>query len=690
MAPLYCSQGHENIEDSRFCRQCGERLSLSREELDHSEMVGTTLSTRYRIVRELGHGGFGRTYLAEDLNRFHESCVLKEFAPQVQGSQNLRKAEELFEREAGILYQLRHPQIPHFRELFRAEFQGRERLFLVQDYVEGQTYQEILRSRQHQGFGFGETEVAQLLFQLLPVLTYLHNRGVIHRDISPDNLIWRSADGLPVLIDFGGVKQVAAEVMSQVNPVRNSKPAGVTLLGKIGYAPVEQMAKGEAFPHSDLYALAMTVLVLLTGKEPQDLLENNQWRRKVSLSPKLLSVLTRMLDPQPRKRFQSAQEVLQALNSNQPVSRITTTTPPVEHPPVIPSYPDTIALAPVAANRSNQKQTIPVPAPKPRQKSGFVGLLASLILLAGLVGAGAWAGKRWLLPLLPIAQENQVKPSEEPDPQPATPTKPEPTFSKAEQSRKQALNQRREDMGIDNSFLVSLVNRVFYGKHPELSGRQLGKGTEDEALRAEWDGAATAFLDRLQSISSEARSRLGQYTEASLKERQAAANQLNISSRALNDLTDAQFFALFPEQSPENLLKQPFGQVWQAIASDQLKAIQSGTALGTIQFPEGKFSGQVSGSLKPGQGKAYLARLTKDQSIRLKLQRDRPSTRLSFYPPSSKAAALLEDSDQQEWTGKVAESGLYEVVIVSTGNESVRYDIDLAAADEVTPENTNE
>ncbi|MCL6436100.1 MAG: protein kinase, partial [Leptolyngbyaceae cyanobacterium HOT.MB2.61] len=165
------------------------------EELYQGGIVGKTLSSRYRVLRELGQGGFGRTYLAEDINRFHEPCVLKEFAPQVQGSRDLQKAEELFEREAGILYQLQHPQIPRFRELFRAEFQGRGRLFLVQDYVEGPTYQAILRSRQSQGFCFSETEVTQLLFQLLPVLTYIHERGVIHRDISPDNLIWRSADG---------------------------------------------------------------------------------------------------------------------------------------------------------------------------------------------------------------------------------------------------------------------------------------------------------------------------------------------------------------------------------------------------------------------------------------------------------------------------------------------------------------
>ncbi|WP_421655423.1 protein kinase domain-containing protein [Leptothermofonsia sp. ETS-13] len=682
MAPLYCSQGHENLEDSRFCRQCGERLNPVTEELYQGGIVGRTLSFRYRVLRELGHGGFGRTYLAEDINRFHEPCVLKEFAPQVQGSQDLQKAEELFEREAGILYQLQHPQIPRFRELFRAEFQGRGRLFLVQDYVEGQTYQAILRSRQSQGFCFSETEVTQLLFQLLPVLTYIHERGVIHRDISPDNLIWRSADGLPVLIDFGGVKQVAAEVISQVNPARVAQPSGATLLGKIGYAPVEQIAKGEAFPHSDLYALAMTVLVLLTGKAPQDLLEDNHWQKQVRLSPQFMSILNRMLEPYPVKRFQSAQEVLRALKGGVPKPRHNITQPPVEYQSGQKPYPATIAVALPAKTELSQFQTLPPVPVRSRRGSGFVGFFASLLFVAGLVGSGWWAGNRWLLPLLPISQENQVKP-QKPGPQP-TPSNPlEPTFSKAEQTRKEKIIKRREELGIDNTFFVGLVNQVFHAKHPELEGRQLSRETKDKVLRSEWDKIATDLLDRLQTISPEARSRMGQYTEASIQARQTTVNQLNLSSRALNDLTDAQFFSLFPEQPRENLLKQPVGQVWQAIADDQLKALRAGTALEAIQFPEGSFSHQLNGSLKPGQGKAYTAQLAKEQMIRLKLQTDSPSARISFYLPTSKSAALLEDSSEREWSGKLTETGLYEVVIVATGSDPVNYTLDLGAAEEV-------
>lgn len=293
---MYCSKGHENPAGSRFCRHCGERLDIP---VTQGIPGGQVLSDRYVVIRQLGQGGFGRTYLAEDINRFREVCVLKEFCPQVQTSYVIQKAEELFQREASVLYKLEHPQIPRFRELFRSHFNDKEHLFLVQDYVEGQTYRALLEMKKQQGLLFTEAEVRQLLQQILPVLDYIHSMGVIHRDISPDNLILRNAQILPhqglvgempVLIDFGGVKQVAAAVASQYSQTGVATPfTPPTLLGKIGYAPPEQMQIGLVEPHSDLYALAATVLVLLTGKQPQELIDNDtlawQWQREVSVTP---------------------------------------------------------------------------------------------------------------------------------------------------------------------------------------------------------------------------------------------------------------------------------------------------------------------------------------------------------------------------------------------------------------------
>ena len=281
---------------------------------------GDILNSRYRLLSQLGHGNFGRTYLAEDINRFNEYCVLKQFAPQIQESFNLEKAQELFEREAGVLYRLQHSQIPKFRELFRYRQESQEHLLLVQDYVEGQTYDSLFYHRVKQGEKFSEAEIIQFLRHILPVLGYIHSVGVIHRDISPDNLILHSESGLPMLIDFGSIKEVEKKAQAQstnaISHTETLSPMG-TIIGKSRYAPPEQMNEGIVFAHSDLYALAATAVVLLTGKKPQKLIDSNNyrwnWQKEVSLSPKLISVLTTMLSFNPGDRFGSATEAIEAL-----------------------------------------------------------------------------------------------------------------------------------------------------------------------------------------------------------------------------------------------------------------------------------------------------------------------------------------------------------------------------------------
>lgn len=280
---------------------------------------GDVLRSRYRVLHSLGHGGFSRTYLAEDINRFNEHCVLKEFAPQLKGTFALEKAQELFEREAGVLYRLKHPQIPQFRQLFRYKQQDDGHLFLVQDYVEGTTYHALLNQRLEIDNKFSEAEVKQLLTQVLPILEYIHSMGVIHRDISPDNLILRSYDELPVLIDFGCIKEVEIKTQSQIRAIIPDASISLigTALGKTGYSPPEQAERGIVYAHSDLYALAATIVVLLTGKEPQQSINLDgyrwHWGQDVSLSPKLEWILNTMLAPNPSDRFGSAAEVSKTL-----------------------------------------------------------------------------------------------------------------------------------------------------------------------------------------------------------------------------------------------------------------------------------------------------------------------------------------------------------------------------------------
>lgn len=321
-----CSQGHQNPVGARFCSYCGASLQTlhpiipTQVSPDSGLQSGRRLRNRYIIQHWLGQGGFGITYLAKDTGRFNEAVVIKEFTPFVRGTYNLHKAQELFEREAMMLHKLKHPQIPHFWEFFR---EG-EQLYLVQEFIEGETYLSLLDRRLQKGETFSETEIIRFLQQILPILSYLHQQGVIHRDVSPDNIICRSRDRIPVLIDLGGVKRIAINVAQQISGTLPQFSTDTsTRLGKIGYAPDEQMRLGIVAPYSDLYALAVTAIVLMTGKQPQQLVDpqtmNWIWDKELpNISSKLKGILSQMLADKPYKRFQSAEEILEILSPTSP------------------------------------------------------------------------------------------------------------------------------------------------------------------------------------------------------------------------------------------------------------------------------------------------------------------------------------------------------------------------------------
>lgn len=280
---------------------------------------GTIINNRYEIHKVLGQGGFGRTYLASDNERFEELCVLKEFLPENRGEGMNTKSRELFEREAKVLYQINHPQIPKFL----AWFIQMGRLFIVQEFIDGETYANLLHRRLQQGQAFSEAEIVQWLQDLLPVLTYLHDRKIVHRDISPDNIMLQNFQSLPVLIDFGLVKQAVTQVWAVNSGIANRPHE--SLVGKTGYSPTEQIRMGQSFPASDLYSLAVTALVLLTGKEPTLLMDMRtlewHWRSYIQVSDRLGSVLNKMLRERVQDRYQSAAAVIAELQSlDRPVS----------------------------------------------------------------------------------------------------------------------------------------------------------------------------------------------------------------------------------------------------------------------------------------------------------------------------------------------------------------------------------
>ncbi|WP_218596929.1 serine/threonine-protein kinase [Chroogloeocystis siderophila] len=550
MMPLYCNQGHKNQNGSRFCIECGEPLWLP---------AGEVLEKRYRLVRQLAAGGFGRTYLAENLHRFNERCVLKEFAPQVQGDHELEKAKELFEREAGALYNLKHPQLPRFLEFFQAETKtGVNCLFLAQDYIEGDTYYDLLRSRG----SFSEDEVRQFLCKLLPVLTYIHAQKVVHRDIAPDNIILRSTDKMPVLIDFGGVKQVAATVVSRFTGL--GMP---TLIGKQGYAPEEQMRQGKVYPNSDLYALAVTALVLLTGKEPQDLYDSYkgtwQWRKEINVSPQLEAILQKMLAYQPGDRYTNAEEVLQALQT--PLQKIPTLNiSQLRTINILGRKPEPTRnrQSPENQTHSTKTQVMAANANKPiKLNLGWLRPLLMKAITVGLVGlaaTSAWVFANAIMrtpSLNPIAQRS-------------------PTNTNTA-ARLQNVVSRRQALQIREAFFVGLVDDSFHRQHPDLNGRSLKSDAQDAALRNDWFTIAEQMLDKLEQaeLSPAIRRRLGTYTEKDYTtwHKQANQGQLgNYTSDELTRQTNQKFYRLFPEERGKKLKLNTLGQIWYAIAAERV------------------------------------------------------------------------------------------------------------------------
>jgi serine/threonine protein kinase len=277
-------------------------------------MIGKLLKERYKIIKTLGIGGFGHTYLAEAIKSPGSPvCVVKQLKPLNTLPEQLAKAKVLFEREAEKLVQLgRHDQIPELLDYFSDE----NDLFLVQEYIEGHTLETELQS----GQVWPEQQVIQLLLDLLPVLTFIHNAGMLHRDIKPPNIMRRQKDNKLVLIDFGAVKEVQAQ-MGQAVP---STVATGTVIGTQGYMPSEQ-AQGKSRPCSDLYALGIICIQALTGKMPSQLDDDVDtgelvWQHLVQASPELKQVLKKITRDYFVDRYQSATEVLQALQCFRPSS----------------------------------------------------------------------------------------------------------------------------------------------------------------------------------------------------------------------------------------------------------------------------------------------------------------------------------------------------------------------------------
>ncbi len=267
-----------------------------------------TVGGHFQIISELSSGGFGQTFLAEDLRLpNNQKCVVKQLKPQSNDPKIIELASRLFEQEVIALYNLgKHPQIPtlitHFEE--NGEF------YFVQEYIEGNTFERELRL----GKVYNQSKVIEIISQLLDVLSFVHKQNVIHRDIKPANLINRIYDGKIVLIDFGAVKQVT----NQTAIYPNQTPQNTIAIGSDGFMPPEQLAGQPKFS-SDVYAVGMFAVQLLTQTHPTQLRQNQRtgewiWQDKTNVNPRFAEVISQMIRYDFRQRFANAIEANYALN----------------------------------------------------------------------------------------------------------------------------------------------------------------------------------------------------------------------------------------------------------------------------------------------------------------------------------------------------------------------------------------
>jgi len=300
------------------------------------------LQGRYQLRQQLANHAGRQTWLARYLNSSPPEPVIVKllaFSPQMQWDEF-----KLFEREAAVLKQLNHPQIPNYRDYFSLDKETGAGLYwfaLVQEYIPGKSLQQLL----DQGYHFSETQVRSIAIQVLKILQYLHGLKppVLHRDIKPNNLIL-GQDKRVYLVDFGAVQNSAAV-----------EGVTFTVVGTSGYAPLEQFW-GQAVVASDLYALGASLIHLLTGISPADLPQRElriQFRDKVSINPQFLNWIEALSEPDLGLRFKTASQALKALKKGQ---LIKDETPQVIKPPV---------FSKIKIDKSADKLSINIPA-KPR------------------------------------------------------------------------------------------------------------------------------------------------------------------------------------------------------------------------------------------------------------------------------------------------------------------------------------
>ncbi|WP_254934464.1 protein kinase domain-containing protein [Cyanobium sp. WAJ14-Wanaka] len=522
-------------------------------------LTGQLIAERYRLEQCLSDGVQGRLWRATDTLAGDSPVALR----QLGANQDRGQALQLWSRLQGLL----HPQVPRLGAAITAG----DQLWLVREWQEGRTYQQLLEARSERQLVFGAGEVLLLLRQLLPVLTVLHGQELVHGDLCPANLLRRDRDGLPVLLDFGLVCGLAC-----VTP---------------GYGPPELARGCSPEPWMDLHALGVISLVLLSGEAPAQLLDplSLEWRWPGTLkeSPELQPLLARLLSRDPGERFGSAAQALAAFQtlpmpeSTGPVPRADRTvvlvppvavqpeasTPAPEPAPAAPPEPAPSpepASAPAPSRRSSRNQS----RSEERERAAEGGVWPVIIALVISAIVGTALGWLWLSRgkfSLPLPQTGLQLPRSLPS---------------AEVDQRQQLLNRLRALQVDRAWFLKLVDAGLLAQFPERGGRLPSDSLDDAPLRKVWNELAEEWLARVEQLPLAIRQRLGTYSEGDWQRRQSSLLSQGLSSAVLRQLVSGSAQNLLPGRPGEDIPPEPFRQLWfaaaeQSLANVQIEAIQA-------------------------------------------------------------------------------------------------------------------
>ena len=390
-------------------------------------MPARVIDGRYKLIKQIGEGGFGHTFIARDMRRpGSPPCVVKQLKPASDDPKFIREARRLFNTEAETLENLgRHDQIPQLLAYFEEDKQ----FFLVQEFIEGRSLHNELKLSLPEALDsentpqdrilaelanaelanvelanidapvrnkqFSEVEVLKILKDVLEVLEFVHSEGVIHRDIKPDNLIRRKKDRKIVLIDFGAVRAMQ-DASTKLTADKKGESRFTVTIGTPGYMPSEQCAGRPAYS-SDIYALGMVAIKALTGYAPTDLPTDPDtgelvWRDKAQVSNGLGMVLTRMVRYHYTQRYQSVREVNQGISTFATMTEVErrATTSKIVRSTILTGTDDLDSSnAAIAYKSSSQTRKSVITSASTGSNSVFLFLFSGLLIVAAIIAAFA-------------------------------------------------------------------------------------------------------------------------------------------------------------------------------------------------------------------------------------------------------------------------------------------------------------